>query len=354
MASEKGMTPASKPILAIRNDLEAYKEQIRIALPMTAKKYLTPERVAKVALLAIGKNPTLMTCTRESILQAIMDTASLGLEVGGALGHAYLVPYKNKGGGYRAQAIIGYRGYISLARRSGTISSVAANVVYKKDTFEIDLGSGEPPVHKPYLDGNRGDPKLVYAVARFKDGAVHTEFMTMDQVDQIRERSQARNNGPWVTDYLEMARKTVIRRAAKYWPISIEMADAMEMDNRADSGGFANNAGMIVTADPESGPIPTTDEVLHQLQSGDDRKNKGRSAQKSKDAIQKEEPVVLSWLGQLHKEAETAGMKLDYWKAAMETFGIDPADADKVSPEDRRDLIQAVEDWIAQQTVGGS
>jgi len=224
-------------ISELRGALAGIKSHIEQALPATARRYLTPERVTKIALMAISRQPMLMACTRESILRSVMDATTLGLELGGPLGQAYLVPYRNKNTGrLEANFIIGYRGLIALSRRSGEIQSVNANIVYEKDTFEIDLGSGEPPKHIPYLDGPRGKPRLVYSIARFKDGGMHVEMMTMDQVDAIRERSRAKNNGPWVTDYEEMARKTVVRRAAKYWPISIEMAEALAMEDRAEGG----------------------------------------------------------------------------------------------------------------------
>lgn len=225
------MNDRTQMIKAIRGDLQSRLPAINEALPATVKRYLTPERMTKIALMTIIRQPALLNCSRASILEAVIGLAQIGLEPGGPLGHAYLVPFKQT-----CQPIIGYRGLIALARRSGELSSITAQVVFERDEFEIDLGSGEPPVHHPYLKGERGKPYCVYCVAKFRDGSRHTEVMTMDEVNKIRNRSRAKDNGPWVTDYLEMAKKTVVRRASKYWPISIEFADALELEDRQETG----------------------------------------------------------------------------------------------------------------------
>lgn len=220
-------------------------EAIKVATPDTLAKYLTPERVTRMVLSAVSRNDTLLKCTPISIAKAVADAVRLGLEPCGALGHAYLVPYRNNraGGAWEAQFIPGYRGYIALARRSGKVRSITANVVYSRDVFELDLASGERPKHKPCLDlkhkDGRGDPIAVYAIADFVDGGHHLDLMTIAEVRAIRDESKAVKAGKpgiWASHFAEMARKTVVRRAAKYWPLSIEMAEALEQDNRVDKG----------------------------------------------------------------------------------------------------------------------
>lgn len=310
------MADANKDLVkVIKSDLLAQLPNIEQALPATAKKYLTPERVTKVALMAISQNPILLKCDRMSILTSVMTTTSLGLELGSALGHAYLVPFwNNKRNCYEAQPIIGFRGYIALARRSGELSTVMSQVVYEKDFFDIDLGSGEPPKHKPYLDGDRGAPKLVYSVARFKDGGGHIEVMTWHDVQLIKQRALANKKNkdfsPWSTDETEMARKTVIRRASKYWPISIEFANALDVDNQVDSGDY-NVDTMIPTLEPiepaadEPIEIKTkAEQVLDQLRGKDDPAPPApKKAPKKKDDGQ--------WLDVLKDAAKAKGMSDD-------------------------------------------
>ncbi len=195
-------------------------------------KHLTPNRLVKMMLVAVSRTPKLLECTQESVLQAAMRSAELGLDCGGTLGQAYLVPFYNgKTQAMECQFIPGYRGLIDLARRGGQIASIRAHCVYTNDTFTVEYGTAECIVHKPKLDGGRGELLCVYAIAELKDGSTQSETMTRDQVDDIRGRSKAGDSGPWKTDYDEMARKTVVRRLCKYLPLSAELERAMEIDN---------------------------------------------------------------------------------------------------------------------------
>lgn len=198
------------------------------AISKVLPKHLSPERLTRVMMLAVNQNNDLLKCTGASLMQAVIQSASLGLEPGGSLGHAYLVPY-----GTGCTFIIGYRGMLDLARRSGQIESIEAHVVYSADKFIVKFGT-EPKIdHEPEFDRDRGAFRLVYAVAKLKDGGIVTEVMTKADVDAIKARSKARN-GPWQTDYNEMARKTVVRRIFKYLPVSIEVLEAVDQSDRAE------------------------------------------------------------------------------------------------------------------------
>lgn len=255
MASQQQLaTRPQGPLDAFRGALARAQADFAQALPSTVKKFLTPERLTKITLVALSRSPMLLQCTPQSVLRSVMDAASLGLEPSGPLGHAYLVPYKNKNGTMEAQLIVGYRGFVALARRSGTVESVSAHVVYSRDIFEMNLAEGTV-MHRPFMAElppeekffamsveevdeltSRGRMLGVYCVAKFIGGGQHVDFMTVGDVELIRRRSRARDSGPWQTDYTEMAKKTVVRRAAKYWPLSTEMAQALENEERAELG----------------------------------------------------------------------------------------------------------------------
>ncbi len=147
------------------------------------------------------------------------------------LGHAYLVPY-----GETATLIVGYKGLIDLARRSGQLSTIFARIVYQRDQFEYAYGLTERLEHIPANVDDSGDIQAAYAVARLKDGGTQFEVMSKREIDAIRDRSKASKNGPWVTDYAEMAKKTVLRRLCKMLPASVELARAVALDERADLG----------------------------------------------------------------------------------------------------------------------
>jgi len=218
------------------------KQAIERAMPSinaVAAKHLRPERLLKVAVGAASRNPLLLQCTPATVVRSIVQSAELGLEAGSALGEAYLVPFRNgKTNTWECQLIPGYRGLIALARRSGQIAQLEARVVYEHDTFDVAYGLEPVLIHKPKLDGERGKLSFVYAVAHFVGGGTQWEVMTRGEIEAIRMRSMAgrNNNGPWGTDYEEMSRKTVVKRLVKYLPLSVEMAQAVQIDNAADAG----------------------------------------------------------------------------------------------------------------------
>lgn len=219
------------------------KAQMALAMP----KHMTADRMMRIALTEVRKVPALGQCNIESFMGAIMQCAQLGLEPGSALGHAYLLPFGNgkaKDGKANCQLIIGYRGMIDLARRSGQIVSLTARTVHENDVFKYEFGLEETMQHIP-ADGDRGKMTHVYAVAKLKGGGVQFDVMSRADVDKVRATSKAGTNGPWVTHFEEMAKKTVIRRLFKYLPVSIEIQQAVTLDERAEAGIDQDNASVL-------------------------------------------------------------------------------------------------------------
>jgi len=228
----------SGPVVNFKTLLEGKRDQLAQLVP----KHLTVERLMKVAVGALMKSPNLQKCTPTSLMNCFIGAAEVGLEPGGVLGHAYLVPY-----GDTATFIIGYRGLIELMRRSGELASIRCVVVHEKDTFKLTEGIEQTIKHEPFLAGDAGPLKFVYCVAKLKDGSVQVELMTRHQIEEIRKRSRAGQSGPWVTDFEEMAKKTVLRRAAKYLPVASErFQKAIEIDD----GDYVD--GEVITATLET------------------------------------------------------------------------------------------------------
>jgi len=124
---------------------------------------------------------------------------------------------------------------IELARRSGQIKTLAAYVVHEKDKFSWKVG--QRPEHEPYLgDDDPGELRLCWAIAEFTDEAFQVEVMTKRQIEAVRKCSRAGDSGPWTQHTEEMWRKTCIKRLAKYLPLTIELADAIEADNAVEIG----------------------------------------------------------------------------------------------------------------------
>ena len=199
------------------------KPELARALP----KHMNPDRLARIALTVVRQSPDLAKCTSESFLGALMTCSQLGLEPG-PLGEAYIVKYGNV-----ATFIAGYRGFVKLAWQSGQISSIAAETVHEHDHFEVHYGSERRIVHdRPPLGTKRGKALGWYALASFKGGGEAFVVMDRDEVDAIRKRSRASGNGPWVTDYDAMAKKTCVRQLAKWLPLSAELTAVLGNDGR--------------------------------------------------------------------------------------------------------------------------
>ncbi len=215
-----------KPKDQVKHLLEQNKTAIAQAIP----RHMNPERLMKVAQTAITTTPALLECYVPTLLGGIIQCAQMGLEPNTVLGHAYLVPFfNNKKGRKDAQVIIGYKGLIDLARRSGQVTSIAAHAVRKGDLFEFQYGLEEKLRHIP-AEGDRGDITHFYAVAHMKDGGHAFEVMTKAQVEKIR--AGTKGNKVWADHFEEMGRKTVIRRLAKYLPLSVEFATGMAQDGQ--------------------------------------------------------------------------------------------------------------------------
>lgn len=230
MAKELAVTGGIKDLITS----DEAKKQFALALP----KHLTPDRFIQVALTAFNRTPKLVECTKESLFQCLLDCSQLGLEPDGR--RAHLIPYGNK-----CTLIIDYKGLVELARRSGEIADVHADVVCENDRFSYSFGTEGKLEHIPAM-AKRGKPVAAYSFVKLKDGSSSFEVMNKEEVEAIQKRSKAKDNGPWKTDWAEMAKKTVFRRHSKWLPVSSEkfkMAIEADFDVAGDIHTTAQVAG---------------------------------------------------------------------------------------------------------------
>jgi len=192
-------------------------DQFARALP----KHLPAERFARVAITALTRTPKLAECTQASLMKCLLDLSAMGLEPDGR--RAHLIPY-----GTECTLIIDYKGLVELIRRSGDVISIRSETVCEKDLFEWKNGE---ITHEVNWREPRGEVQAVYAEAVMKSGERQTATMTRQEVDAIKVRSRAGNNGPWKTDWAEMAKKTAVRRLAKMLPLSSEIMSHVERDD---------------------------------------------------------------------------------------------------------------------------
>lgn len=238
---ERGTAAVAKDRLTIYDLVVRMRDQFATALP----RQLDADRFVRVAMTSLRTNPKLLACDQNSLLAALMLSAQLGLEPGGPLGHAYLVPY-----GKELTFIVGYKGYIDLARRSGQVTAVYAEPVHEGDEFRVSKGLHRDIVHEPAW--KPGAPlTYVYAVARIQGEEPQFVVLTKDKVDAYRKRSKASSNGPWVTDYEAMALKTAVRRLSPWLPMSVEFSRAVAADEAIITPGTTIEAFDVVPADEE-------------------------------------------------------------------------------------------------------
>lgn len=233
MSTELQKSAPKGTSLTIRERLngDAFKSEIARVLP----SHLTAERMARVAVTALMKTPKLQQCTQESFFNCMLNLSQWGLEPDGR--RAHLIPYENrKNGTVECQVIVDYKGIVELVFRSGVTKTIHADVVHRGDEFEYE--SGAVKRHVPWFlrdpaerPKERGEVYAVYCVVQLAGRLQKHEIMSVEEVEGIRKRSRSGNSGPWVTDWNEMAKKTVFRRASKWLPWSAEIRDVLEKDD---------------------------------------------------------------------------------------------------------------------------
>jgi recombination protein RecT len=224
-ANSNRQTTKNNGYSTIQNLLSKMTPEIKKALP----KHVSAERIARITFTEIRKNPKLLNCSQASLLGAIMTAAQLGLEPG-PTGQCYLIPYRNKRlGTVECQFQIGYKGLLDLFYRSEGSLNIDAHEVCENDVFEFEYGLNANLKHKPALT-DRGKAIAYYAVAHLKGGGYSFLVMSFEDIENIRKRAKAKEFSPWVTDYDEMAKKTVIKRLCKYLPLSIELQRGLSND----------------------------------------------------------------------------------------------------------------------------
>lgn len=263
-------TNGSAKSMSIRDHLEspALLGQIAKVLP----SHMSPERMARVAITAMTRTPKLAECTQASFFKCLLDLSSWGLEPDGR--RAHLIPY-----GSECTLILDYKGIVELCFRSGFVKNIHADVVRAGDQFDFNLGKVRR--HTPWAflpvdnrPAEAGDIIAAYCVVEMKDDAIKYEVMTRDEIDGIRNRSKAGRSGPWVTDFGEMAKKTVFRRASKWLPLSAEMHDAFERDfdrmpaiehrqanRKVASVGIESLIGSDTDESGEAEPVETPEDI---------------------------------------------------------------------------------------------
>ena len=218
--------------MSIPDIVKALSPELKKALPSV----ITPERFTRIALSALNNTPELQQCTPMSFIGALLNAAQLGLEVNTPLGLAYLIPYKNKGQ-IECQFQLGYKGMITLAYRNPDIQTIQAQTVYENDEFIFEYGLNPKLIHRPAVT-DRGEPVYFYALFKTIKGGYGYSCMSRQDMEAFAKKyskAYASSFSPWNTNFEEMAKKTVIKQALKYAPISTELQRALSTDETIKS-----------------------------------------------------------------------------------------------------------------------
>jgi len=187
---------------------------------------------------------------KQSVVNAVTNIAAIGISLNPAKKQAYLVPRKGK-----ICLDISYMGLIDLAIQSGSILWAQADLVHANDAFTLN-GFDRPPTHSynPFSK-DRGEIVGAFVVVKTHSGDYLTDTMSREEIDAIKNRSESVKAGkqsPWDTDYGEMAKKTVVKRAYKYWPKSDRLDQAIHHMNTDGGEGLASLAAPRAEAiDPQ-------------------------------------------------------------------------------------------------------
>lgn len=203
--------------------LESMKPELAKVLPA----HLSGDRIARITLTEIRKNPKLAQCNPQSFFGALLTAAALGLEPG-INGEAYLVPYKQE-----CQLIIGYQGLAKLFWQHPLAKRISAEYVCENDHFLFDKGLTARLEHTP-ATGQRGKVIGYYAIAELSTGAAIFDYFTADQIKTLRGGAVGTSGG--VKDPERwMERKTALKQVLKLMPKSAELAPALRVDETVGS-----------------------------------------------------------------------------------------------------------------------
>jgi recombination protein RecT len=278
-------------------DVKGLLDSRRALISSVLPRHLTPDRMTRMAVMAVQQVPDLLKCDALSLVGVFLGCSALGLEPNTPLQHAHVIPREKKrgSGNYEVTLVIGYRGYLELARRSGLVRGIHADVAMWNDEFSVEYGTTATLRHVPLLDGSdRGQPKAAYCHMSLEDGQAFAVLPWVD-VLKIRDESDgykaalaAKRNGrqwaydknPWVAYLLRMGRKSAIRSACSGGevPLSLEMANAVAIDDRKvdyaaltqasaeelreGMGGFVrDDEGEVIDAD--TGEVSETRQLEH-------------------------------------------------------------------------------------------
>jgi recombination protein RecT len=330
---------------------ETFKRELAALLPRT----MSPERFVRIAFQAIHRTPELLKCSQESFFNCLLQLGAMGLEPDGR--RAHLIPF-----GQECTLVVDYKGIKELVRRNHDVSAMHCDVVGANDEFELRFGTHGVLDHKPSLE-DRGKILCAYSWVKLPDGNEEFDVMSVTEIEAIRKRSRSPNKGPWVTDWNEMAKKTVFRRHSKGLPLSPETREALDRETDADSlteqerfnaAVPANVLGNSAAARPAARTreqrarqpkLDATDQ--DDAGAADEPDAPGDRASASNDSAPPAPAPAVSRADEIRLMLEEAGFSESELLDLMKALKLAPAQAKSLDDCNDQRLEMVVEDWVA-------
>lgn len=225
--------PTPHPLVVVREQMDRRASEFAAALPA----HIPVERFKRVLMTAIQNNPDLLNADRQSLWNSAMRSAQDGLLPDGREGAIVIYNTKEKRDGRevwikKAQWMPMVFGVLKKIRNSGEVAMITARVVYGGDQFRYWIDeAGEHVFYEPADEPDTNVVRRVFAMAKTKDGELYVEPLTPKDIEKIRAVSRAKDKGPWVDWWEEMAKKSAIRRLAKRLPMSTDLDDLVRRDD---------------------------------------------------------------------------------------------------------------------------
>jgi recombination protein RecT len=253
------------------NSLVIFERQLAPLAPRFAEvlgNTMPVARLMRTLKISVERLPKLLECDRQSLFNAAMSAACLGLEVDGVTGQAYVLPFKNK-----AQLVIGYKGYVTMAARSGI--TMTGSVVRDGDEFDYELGSSAFVRHKPAL-GNRGRIIASWAVGAAIGRPAIVNVLGIDELLAIKAKSPGaqKSDSPWndpAIGFPAMCEKSGKRRLSRSLPLNV-MTLGARMDEAHEEQGkhawISPDKGVIIDGEvgevfpPQNKETPTASQLI--------------------------------------------------------------------------------------------
>ncbi|MEO5368510.1 MAG: recombinase RecT [Magnetococcus sp. DMHC-1] len=218
-------------------------------------KNVNKERLMQLALDAARINPSLLDCSKSSFMNAVLACAKTGLEPATPFNYIHFVPFRGKTGISEVQVILGYKGLMELALRTGKVKNFQVGTIKEGDQFKCQFGSQPWLAYTPALL-DRGATVAFFALAMLVDGTSQFVVINVDDVNRIRSKARGANlpGSPWVEHFDSMGEKTALRKLCKTLQMSPELAAAIAIDEKSEVG--KDFSGMIIDGDVATEEAP--------------------------------------------------------------------------------------------------